>query len=151
MPFSGADVHDGYSCGKSESGSSQYVPTAEIKERLMTLGHLEPQFKMVGSGPARYYRLPSAGGTIGFISPVSEHFCAFCNRLRLTAVGCVRPCLLSDDEVDLLRLLRSGASENDIERELMRAISLKPRQHNLSDRGKGNGEKRSHPMSQVGG
>ena len=77
------------------------VSTREIQERLESLGKLEPYTGKAGSGPARYYRLPGAEGTIGFISPMTEHFCHSCNRLRLTSDGQWRPSLLDDDEVDL--------------------------------------------------
>ena len=64
-----------------------------------------------GNGPARVFRLPDAKGTLGFITPVSQHFCPTCNRLRLTADGKLRPCLLAEGEVDVMGALRVGASE----------------------------------------
>ncbi len=73
------------------------------------LGALEP-VDLSGSDPARTYRLPRSSGTLGFISPVSQPFCAKCGRLRLTADGRLRLCLLRDDEVDLLTPLRAGAT-----------------------------------------
>src|SRR2546425_4677407 len=73
------------------------------------LGALEP-VDLSGSDPARTYRLPRASGMLGFISPVSQPFCAKCGRLRLTADGRLRLCLLRDDEVDLLTPLRAGAT-----------------------------------------
>ena len=147
MPFTGADAHDGYSCGVSHGYNSQFVSTAEIREKLHSLGQIEAQPTMVGNGPARYYRFRGARGTIGFISPVTEHFCASCNRLRLTAIGKIRPCLLSDDEVDLRHLLRSGASGDVVREGLVQTIRLKPERHNLALPG----DKRHSSMSQVGG
>jgi cyclic pyranopterin phosphate synthase len=86
------------------------VTGKEIRERIeAALGTLEPAKMRAGNGPARYYRLPGADGTLGFITPISEHFCYLCNRLRLTADGQLRPCLLSDYEIDLRTPLRQGA------------------------------------------
>ncbi len=78
------------------------VPSAEIRHRIeAALGPLTPVYGDVGVGPARYYRLPGAEGTIGFISAVTEHFCHYCNRLRLTSDGRLLPCLLSSATIDL--------------------------------------------------
>ena len=64
--------------------------------------------KPLGWGPARYFEFPDALGTVGFISPLSRHFCSECNRLRVTADGKVRPCLFSDTEYDVRTALREG-------------------------------------------
>ena len=80
--------------------AAQLVSVNDIRKRLKPLGELEPCLPSVGNGPARYFRFPHAKGTIGFITPVSEHFCFHCNRLRLTSDGKLRPCLLSEDEID---------------------------------------------------
>ncbi len=106
------------------------VPVSEIKQRIETLSKLEPSLSS-GGGPARYFRLPGARGTIGFISPVSEHFCRSCNRLRLTADGKLRPCLFSDTEIDLREPLRQGAAADDIKRLIQEAASCKPEGHKL--------------------
>lgn len=98
-----------------------------------TLGELEPCKVDKGAGPARYFRLPGARGTIGFIRPLSECFCSECNRLRLTAEGQLRPCLLSDDEVDLKEALRSGASSSELKRLVKEAVLSKPERHSLED------------------
>ncbi|MDP2727152.1 MAG: GTP 3',8-cyclase MoaA, partial [Dehalococcoidia bacterium] len=89
---------------------------------------LEP-CQVIGNGPARYYRLPQAKGTLGFISPISEYFCANCNRLRLTADGRLRPCLLADHEVDLRATLRRGASQEEIQTLIRAASASKPERH----------------------
>ncbi len=106
------------------------VPVSEMKQRIETLGELEPSLSS-GGGPAKYFRLPGARGTIGFISPVSEHFCRACNRLRLTADGKLRPCLFSDEEIDLREPLRRGATADDIKRLIQEAASRKPEGHKL--------------------
>jgi len=86
-----------------------------------------------GGGPARYFRLPGARGTIGFISPVSQHFCFACNRLRLTAEGKLRPCLLNETEVDLRSPLRAGASAEELKGIIKQAVARKPLKHCLEE------------------
>jgi cyclic pyranopterin phosphate synthase len=120
MPFSNGD----------EKADGLLVPVAEMKASIDTLGELEPTLES-GGGPAKYFRLPGARGTIGFISPVSEHFCQVCNRLRLTADGKLRPCLFSDKEIDLREPLRQGATADDIKRLIQEAASCKPEGHRL--------------------
>jgi len=110
-----------------------YVPLAEVRQRIETaLGPLEPAGGPAGNGPARYFRLAGAVGTLGFISPVSEHFCFSCNRLRLTADGKLRPCLLSDAEIDLRTPLRAGASQAELAELLHAGIMDKPDGHHLT-------------------
>lgn len=97
----------------------------------------------LGWGPARYYEFPGAKGTVGFISPVSHHFCGECNRLRLTADGKLRPCLFSDKEYDLRHALREGdeAAQRAV---FLEALGAKPDEHHDkvgTERG----------MSQIGG
>lgn len=114
------------------SGASlQFIPTKEVKERLSSLGILEPIPSSQGNGPAKYYRFPGAKGTVGFISPLSEHFCFNCNRLRLTVDGKLRPCLLSDKEVDLKTPLRCGASLEELRVLIQQAVAAKPERHYL--------------------
>ncbi len=125
-----------------------YVPAAVIRRWIEGgLAELQPAKLDAGGGPARYYRLPGAVGTIGFISPVSEHFCYQCNRLRLTADGRLRPCLLSDDELDLRTPLREGAGLDEIRRLLIHAIHIKPERHRLEE----NVTPRGRAMSEIGG
>jgi GTP 3',8-cyclase len=100
-----------------------------------------------GAGPARYYRLSGALGTIGFIAAISEHFCFGCNRLRLTADGRLRPCLMSDNEIDLRMALRSGADETVLQALLQQAIEHKPSGHHL-DQGQ---IPLARQMAQIGG
>jgi len=100
----------------------------QIEEKL---GTLEPCLMASGAGPAQYYRLPGACGTIGFIRPLSECFCDECNRFRLTADGRLRPCLLSDNEVDLRAALRQGASIDELVAIIKQAVAAKPERHCL--------------------
>ena len=121
---------------------------SEIKEELRKVGKLVPlKKKMDGSGPAKYYSLPGAKGTIGFISAMSSHFCGECNRLRLTAEGNLRPCLHSKVEYDLKSLLRSGASDEEITRRIEEVVLAKPNRHSMEEGWKDN----ERIMSQIGG
>ena len=124
-----------------------FVGVDEMKQRLEELGELEPCSPGDGGGPARYFRFSGSSGTIGFISPVTQHFCFHCNRLRLTAEGKLRPCLLDEQEFDLRLPLRSGASAVELKRLIEEAVSAKPRQHHLS----GGSIINRRSMSQIGG
>jgi cyclic pyranopterin phosphate synthase len=129
--------------------SDGHVPIHEIQTWITeTIGPLQPAAMEQGGGPARYYRIAGSDtGTIGFISPVTEHFCDMCNRLRLTADGRLRPCLLSDVELDVRSILRSNANIEQIRESLKQAISLKPRQHCLEEHITPKGR----AMSEIGG
>jgi cyclic pyranopterin phosphate synthase len=82
-------------------------------------------------GPAKMYRIAGGKGAIGFISPVSHHFCHLCNRLRLTADGKLRACLLSDEEIDLKTPLRAGCTDGLLQDLITGAIAGKPRKHEV--------------------
>jgi len=127
--------------------ATRLFAVSEMRKRIESLGALEPWKVDVGNGPARYFRLPGANGTIGFITPVTEHFCYQCNRLRLTADGKLRPCLLSEEEIDLREPLRRGGSAEDLKELIEQAIARKPQGHHLAEGKKRNGR----PFSQVGG
>ena len=98
-------------------------------------------------GEARLYRLPGAAGCVGFISPVTKPFCADCNRLRLTADGVLRLCLLRDNEADLRPLLRGGADDAEIAAFIRQAVHRKPWGHGLA----GEVMSISRGMSEIGG
>ena len=147
MPFVTDNPPEGHSTGRKANRQSQFMPADEIKERLDSLGELKPCLPITGNGPAKYSRFPQASGTIGFITPVSQHFCFNCNRLRLTAEGKLRLCLLSDQEIDLRQPLRSGASAEKLKQVITEAIQKKPKAHQLS-RGR---TSKKRLMSQVGG
>lgn len=133
---------------KTELGlGDDFLSVGEVQRLIEGLGKLEPEHTVPGNGPARYYRLRGAAGTIGFISPISEHFCFHCNRLRLTADGRLRPCLLSDREVDLRGPLRLGASEEDLRVLISEAIRAKPERHGLAE----NVVPHLRLMGQIGG
>jgi cyclic pyranopterin phosphate synthase len=126
-----------------------FVSAREIKQRLDPLGRLEPAFAGAGNGPAKYYRLPGATGTIGFITAVSEHFCESCNRLRLTSDGKLHLCLLSEDEVDLREPLRLGINFTGLKELIEKAVAMKPRGQLPSL--EYNAHQNKRPMSRIGG
>jgi len=132
--------------GKTEN-EAVFVPVSKIKRELKSLGKLEPCAVKKGNGPAQYFRFPGASGTVGFITPVSEHFCFGCNRLRLTADGKLRLCLLHEEEIDLRERLRSGITNNELKTLIKEAVASKPLRHNLA----GGQVPRGRPFSQVGG
>jgi len=110
------------------------VSIGEIRDRIeQELGGLEPCWPVNGHGPAKYYRLPGAAGSIGFIGPVTDCFCEKCNRFRLTADGKLRPCLLRDGEVDLREALRRGAGTEELQALMLKAAALKKERHQLSE------------------
>jgi len=129
------------------AGVSQFVPLSELRQRIELLGSLEPGPPITSNGPAKYYRLPEAKGTIGFISPLSEPFCSACNRLRLTSNGQLCPCLLSDGGIDLKKPLRNNATARELKNLILKAVASKPKQHHLAD----GIVLVKHNMSQIGG
>jgi cyclic pyranopterin phosphate synthase len=106
--------------------SRRFVSVAEMRQRLAALGGLTPVGGPPGNGPARYFQLPQARGSIGFISPLTEHFCATCNRLRLTAQGQLRPCLFSDRGVSVKSGLDAGGDVHELQTLIGQAIRIKP-------------------------
>jgi len=123
------------------------VKVEEIKSKLSPLGKLEPT-KIRGDGPARYFYLPEARGTIGFIGAFSDHFCSSCNRMRITCDGRLRPCLFSESEIDLRAPLRRGCSEEELVSLFLRANQEKPHSHTLRE---SPGRLWRRPMSEIGG
>ena len=108
------------------------LPASKIKEVIeKELGPLVPVEEARHRGPAVCYRFQNSHGEIGFINPVSSHFCDTCNRIRLTPDGHVRTCLFSDDETDLKPLLRGNAGDAEILRVLHEALAAKPMKHLL--------------------
>lgn len=146
MPVGDSSGVDGCGWGEQDVISSEEVfeliNEAAQKEGLGALvpaGVDRPE----GWGPARYFHFEEAKGTVGFISPMSRHFCSECNRLRLTADGKLRPCLFSDEEFDIRPALRQGDSEA-VKNVLREALGAKPDEyHNQVGTERG--------MSQIGG
>lgn len=124
------------------------VPISQIKNQLEELGTLIPVLKNADDGPAERYTFNGVPGEIGFISPMSHRFCGTCNRLRLTSYGTLRPCLLSDIEVDIKGPMRLGATDHELQQIFVETVRKKNREHPLTVR---NGEGVSSQMSAIGG
>jgi cyclic pyranopterin phosphate synthase len=130
-------------------GVAEFVPSNELRQHIGLLGKLELCESITGNGPAMYYRLAGAKGTIGFISPLTElSFCSRCNRMRLTPDGKLRPCLLGEDEIDLKTPLRNNASVEELKRLILKAVASKPEHHHLKGSNVGLVKRK---MSQIGG
>ena len=113
------------------AATHDFVDLQEIKRKLAAEFDLIPS-TMPGGGPARYYRIADTEVRIGFITPLSQHFCASCNRVRLTVDGTLYTCLGQEDRVELRPLLRAGASHEDIKTEIRSAIAHKPERHEFT-------------------
>jgi cyclic pyranopterin phosphate synthase len=121
------------------------VPSDEVLQRIAAIGALTPDGGPPrGNGPARYYRLSGAVGTVGVITPMTHTYCGSCNRVRLTADGRLRTCLYGDHEVNLRDPLRQGAALEPLFRQ---ALAEKPKEHALLQMQVGG----LRALSQVGG
>ncbi len=120
-----------------------YLSIQDIQHILEPL-ELKAVSGKIGNGPSREYRMKNGRGTVGFITPMGDSFCEKCNRLRLTADGNLRPCLLSDIEIPVLPALRAG---EPILPYLQKAVALKPQGHDLTK----NFEPGRRCMIQIGG
>lgn len=105
--------------------SSEIITSEQIEEVIRGEFELIPS-KHSDRGPAKVYDIGGGSGRIGFISPVSSHICAECNRIRLTSGGTIRPCLFSDVEYDVKALIRSGKSDEEIKEFIRSVVKVKP-------------------------
>ncbi len=132
---------------QTEFQHTRGIKNRSVQERLEAeFGALEPVGDRL-DGEARVMRIPGAPGSLGFISPVTDPFCASCNRMRLTADGKLRLCLLKEDEVNLWQALRSGAGDDDLLELLKEGIRRKPWGHELAN----NRFAQNRAMNQIGG
>lgn len=134
--------------GDSQMGNGPLLLAPEIKKRISELGRLKPVRNSANDGPAQRYRFEGARGEIGFIHALSHHFCDRCNRLRLTASGQLRPCLLSDHHEDIKGPLRAGCSDDELAEIFFKAVHHKPSDHNLAI---GNPSRVCGQMHAIGG
>jgi cyclic pyranopterin phosphate synthase len=112
----------------------QVLTGAEIRAAIDAVYPLEPETREPHA-TARVYRFADGHGRIGFINPVSEPFCADCNRIRLTADGRLRTCLFSLNETDLRGPMRGGADEQELERIIREAVWRKELKHHVGEPG----------------
>lgn len=117
--------------GRSAQG--QYLSLQEVKERLMQRYDLVDAV-MDGGGPARYMKPVGSDMKIGFITPMSQHFCETCNRVRLSVDGTLYMCLGQEHNYPLRDLLRDGISDEELEQHIIKAINLKPERHEFSEK-----------------
>lgn len=113
--------------------NSGYVSVGPILDRLRIRFNLVPEIKEMGGGPARYWRTPDGLGQIGVITPISQHFCETCNRVRLSVDGTMYLCLGQEEKIEFRPLLRGGASDSEIITALREGIELKPQKHTFKE------------------
>ena len=119
---------------------------SEIRKQLEQAGlQLQPDAQRYGNGPASYWRIGGYKMPVGFIEPLHNKFCAVCNRVRLTSVGMLKPCIYSDEGMNLKRLLRDGGSDADLLQAMQEIIYAKPAGHSFEVAAA------SFNMSQIGG
>lgn len=124
------------------------ISSQETKDIISGRYRLLDAKKIKGSGPARYFNLEGGQGSIGFISPMSNHFCSACNRIRMTAEGKLRGCLYDKREVDLKQAMENGASDEQLRQMFLETISSKPDKHHMNN---GWGADNRRKMYQIGG
>lgn len=115
------------------SASDHYKDLQEVKAELAQRYTLEPAV-MNGGGPATYVRVADTNLRIGFITPISQHFCESCNRVRLSVEGTLYLCLGQHDKVELRPLLRNGCSDEELQTAILDAIRRKPERHEFRER-----------------
>jgi cyclic pyranopterin phosphate synthase len=123
----------------------EFMPTAGVdfwnRDHVLTVDMIQKEIGKLGTlipvdaeerdGPATRFRIEGAAGELGFISPISSHFCNNCNRLRLTPDGKLRACLFSDNEIDLKSHVRNDCSDEKLQDLLMAALRNKPQRHTI--------------------
>ncbi len=115
------------------SAASHYVSLQDVKDRLSERYQLIPGV-MPGGGPARYVQVAGTSLRIGFITPISQHFCETCNRVRLAVDGTLYLCLGQDHKFEFRPLLRAGISDADLQEAARTAITLKPERHEFHEK-----------------
>jgi len=128
------------------AASQQYVDLQQVKARLAQRYELIESM-MPGGGPARYVRVAGTDLRIGFITPISQHFCDTCNRVRLSVDGTLHTCLGQNDSYPLREILRQGCTDEELEQHIVNAIRLKPERHEFREQP----EKILRFMSYTGG
>jgi cyclic pyranopterin phosphate synthase len=118
---------------KNPDYGEEYMPAAQLIEKISRRYQLEPvkNKRNKSDGPAKIFKIKGGRGELGFINPVSDHFCSTCNRLRLTSDGKLRVCLLKEAEVDLKKALRENCGDAELEKLIRDAVLLKPKEHDI--------------------
>ncbi len=127
-----------------------WIPSAELQQSIRENWGLT-ESHIYGNGPADIFQIPGAKGTLGFISQMSECFCDHCNRIRLSADGWLRPCLLNENsQIDLKTALRAGKTTTELQKQVRHLLAIKP-EINFKQRLSGTTDTYSRTMSQIGG
>lgn len=115
------------------TATDHYLNLQDVKQQLTKRFDLIPGV-MPGGGPARYMQVRNQNLRIGFITPISQHFCETCNRVRLSVDGTLYMCLGQEDKMELRPLLRAGISDAELKQKIIQAIALKPEKHEFNDK-----------------
>ncbi|MEL6494019.1 MAG: radical SAM protein, partial [Cyanobacteria bacterium J06623_7] len=131
-------------------GEKAWIDSEELRRQIRAKWGLQ-ESNIKGNGPADVFQIPGAKGTLGFISQMSECFCDRCNRVRLSADGWLRPCLLNETgQIDLKTALRSGGDLAELRTQIAQLLLLKP-EINFKERDSGTDGSYTRTMSQIGG
>jgi cyclic pyranopterin phosphate synthase len=131
-------------------GERGWISSAQLRQEIAAQWGLN-ESQIRGNGPADVFQIPGAKGTLGFISQMSECFCDRCNRMRLSADGWLRPCLLNETgQIDLKNSLRQGISTQELQHQVGKLLAIKP-EINFKQRDSGTLGTYSRTMSQIGG
>ena len=133
-----------------EDRVDQYLPMTKVRGDLESRWCITPSDKRTG-GPARYFNVHETGGTLGFITPLTNNFCAGCNRVRVTCTGQIYMCLGQSASIDLRSALRSETPMSDLNVALDRAMLKKPERHNFDISARGADPSLARHMSMTGG
>ncbi len=133
-----------------EDRVDHFLPLSDVRARLEKRWILTPLSESTG-GPARYDRVEETGGSLGMITPLTNNFCAGCNRLRVTATGQLYPCLGGGERVDLRAALRSEDPETNLQSALNEAMRIKPERHHFDISERGAKPAQPRHMSMTGG
>lgn len=136
-----------------EDRIDQYIPLPMIRDELEKHWTLEEAANTGANlGPARFVRIKETGGRLGFITPLTNNFCAGCNRVRITCTGRLYMCLGQDDHIDLRNLLRAeDADEAALNAAFDRALAAKPEKHDFAITKRGQAPAVTRHMSVTGG
>jgi cyclic pyranopterin phosphate synthase len=133
-----------------EDRFDHYLPLPQVRDTLEQRWTLTPSDHKTG-GPARYFDIAETGGRLGLITPLTNNFCAGCNRVRVTATGQIYMCLGQNDRVDLRAAMRGPDSDAALDAALMRAIRAKPERHDFHIDAPGAAPALARHMSMTGG
>ncbi|MEL6529061.1 MAG: GTP 3',8-cyclase MoaA [Pseudomonadota bacterium] len=133
-----------------EDRLDHFLPLSAVRERLGQRWQLRDNDHSTG-GPARYVDIAETGGRLGLITPLTNNFCAGCNRLRVTATGQLYPCLGGSERVDLRGALRSEMPQVNLAKALDQAMTIKPEKHHFQMDERGAAPAQARHMSMTGG